>query len=124
MHAAPLAFGNFDWALEAKTDRPSAPAIAEIHALREIDLITPPEWIEAEPTPLMQSGEIAAGDHLRLPPPAMRDGPAIQGSVGRILAIDTQRGGDTKEVVEKEESMRRLLKALHHANHEIRRLAR
>lgn len=102
---------------------PVAPAIAELQALRQVDLVGIPDGWD-RPPPLLHSGELSFGDQLRLPPPAFRDGPGIHGSIRRILAVDTQQLGDRPEVVAKEETMRRLLGALHHANLEIRRRGR
>ncbi|MBK6685808.1 MAG: hypothetical protein IPG45_15155 [Deltaproteobacteria bacterium] len=102
---------------------PVSPAIAEIQALRQVDVVGAPDGWD-RPPPLLHSGELSFGDQLRLPPPAFRDGPAIHGSIRRILAVDTQQLGDRPEVVAKEETMRRLLGALHEANLEIRRRGR
>lgn len=117
MDAAALSDPLAPFALHAEVSPTRAPAVAEVHALREVDLVGPAEWLEApQDATLFSSGEIRAGDELRVPPPALRNGQAMQAAIGRVLRVDAPDAAGA------EATLRRLLGALHHANREIRHL--
>lgn len=88
--------------------------VAELQALRAVDVVAPAEAAElAEPLVEVFGGRPTSGDHLRLPQPSQMDGPSMRAAVGRVLAVDPSAAPVADRAgAEKEARMREVLRAL------------
>lgn len=98
--------------------------LREIEALRQVDLVTPPEIAQvAEPLVDLYRGKIENGDALRLEQPARLDGASMRAAVARVLAVDPQSIRGTPAQLDKLGQMLRVLDALDSAVAGIQRQA-
>ncbi|MBI2377844.1 MAG: hypothetical protein HYV07_27830 [Deltaproteobacteria bacterium] len=100
------------------------PGVQELRALRtDLDVVAPESAALAESAGRKFFGRPSSSDLLRLPQRTHLDGPNMRASVRRVLEVDTQKVGAERDVVIKEERMRRVLSALDAAVHHIHRRA-
>ena len=99
-------------------------AIQELEALREVDMVAPPEVADiAEPLVDMYRGTLTSGDHLRLDRRTQHSAPALWSAVGRILDVDTTGVAGDQDAIFKEAKMRRALQALESVTADLSRRA-